>query len=367
MEVFQKRIEKAQELLKQTGYDLLVLFPSSNMFYLSGFYDEPGERMLFFLVPADGEPLFIAPALYEEHICQASPFKDIRVWKDSDNPQDILARTVQELEFENARVLIDDQMWASFVIMLRSVMKRGGFELASKVMKNLRIKKSAIEIDCLKKAGSIADKAFESIIKTKIAGMTELQLSKILENVMIEQGAEKASFELLVSSGSHSAIPHHRAGNKKIVPGDVVVLDFGCKVEGYCSDTTRTIACKEASAEVKEIYEIVKSAQQNAVQAVITGVPAQDIDRVARGEIVEAGYGEYFIHRTGHGIGLDVHEEPYITEGSGAPLEEGMAFSVEPGIYLPGKFGVRVEDIVVATSEGAHRLNNSSRDLQVVE
>ncbi|UCB46018.1 MAG: aminopeptidase P family protein [Spirochaetota bacterium] len=362
--MYEDRIERAQKQLKEQDYCLLVLFPSSNMLYLSGFYDEPGERMLFFLVPVDRKPLFIAPELYAEHIRKSSPFKDIRVWKDSDDPLDVLASTVKEFESEN--VLIDDQMWASFVIMLRSVMKSGEVELASTVMKNLRMQKSSQEINYLERAGSIADRAFESIIKLPITGMTELELSKALEDAMIEQGAEKASFELLVSSGSNSAIPHHRAGNKKIEPGDVVVLDFGCKVEGYCSDTTRTIVCKEASPEVREIYEIVKNAQKKAVQAVMTGVSAQDIDRVARGEIAEAGYGEYFIHRTGHGIGLDVHEEPYITEGNGAPLEEGMSFSVEPGIYLPGKFGVRVEDIVVATSKGARRLNNSSRDLQVV-
>jgi Xaa-Pro aminopeptidase len=366
MRVFKQRVEKVQEMLAQSGYDLMVLFPSSNMLYLSGFYDEPGERMLFFLVPSNSQPLFIAPELYVEHVRGQSPFKDIRVWRDSDDPLDLLADTIEKLELSNEKILIDDQMWASFVIMLRKVIKGGEFALASQVMRNLRVQKSSEEIDCLKKAGSIADGAFESIISMRITGMTELEIAKALEDAMIEEGGEKMAFELLVASGPNSALPHHRAGRRKIEPQDVVVLDYGCKVGGYCSDITRTIVCKEASHEVRKVYEILKSAQQKAVHAVKTGMAAQDIDRIARGEITKAGYGKYFIHRTGHGIGLDVHEEPYIAEGNEAFIEEGMAFSIEPGIYLPGKFGVRIEDIIVATKVGAKRMNNAPRDLHVV-
>jgi Xaa-Pro aminopeptidase len=364
--MYEGRIEKVQKLLGDHGFRLLVLFPSSNMLYLSGFYDEPGERMLFFLVPVNRQPLFIAPELYAEHIHQRTPFKDIRAWRDSEDPSDLLAHTLKELGLEDANVLIDDQMWATFVITLKEVMKRGEFARASQVMKSLRMKKSDQEIEYLLRAGSIADKAFERIVKMPITGMTELRLAKALEDAMLEEGAEKMAFELLVASGPNSALPHHRAGNRMIEPKDVVVLDYGCKVGGYCSDITRTVVCKEASREVREIYEIVKNAQQKAVQEVRTGISVQDIDRAARGEISRAGYGDYFIHRTGHGIGLDVHEEPYIAEGYEALIEEGMAFSVEPGIYIPGKFGVRVEDIVVTTSGGAKRMNNSSHELHVV-
>jgi Xaa-Pro aminopeptidase len=364
--MYEDRIEKVRELMGDLGFRLIVLFPSSNMRYLSGFYDDPGERMLFFIVPVNRQPLFIAPELYAAHIHQQTPFKDIRVWRDSEDPSDLLARTLKELGLEDADVLIDDQMWATFVITLREAMKGGEFSRASRVMKSLRMKKSAQEIECLAKAGSIADSAFERVVKMPITGMTELRLAKALEDAMLEEGAEKMAFELLVASGPNSSLPHHRAGSRMIEPKDVVVLDYGCRVGGYCSDMTRTIVCKEASRKVREIYEIVKNAQQKAVQMVKPGISARDVDRAARGEINEAGYGEYFIHRTGHGIGLDVHEEPYIAEGYEALLEEGMAFSVEPGIYIPGEFGIRVEDIVVATSSGAKRMNNASRELQVV-
>jgi Xaa-Pro aminopeptidase len=183
---------------------------------------------------------------------------------------------------------------------------------------------------------------------------------------MRRRGAEGVAFETLVASGPNSALPHYRAGQRRIQAGDVVVLDFGCRVHGYCSDITRTVACEKPSREIEAVYEIVKDAQERAAQAVKPGVAAEEIDRAARAYITRVGYGEHFIHRTGHGIGLEVHEAPYINEGNHLQLEEGMTFSVEPGIYLPGRFGIRLEDIVVVTESGARRLNNCTHDLQVV-
>jgi len=367
MQIYGDRTLKAQELLAKSDFNLMVLFPSSNMLYLSAFYDEPGERMLLLLVPRDGNPVFLAPKLYEEQIKQESPFSDIRAWKDSDDPTELLRRTVVDLAPEDGKVLVDDGMWTKFFLMLSEALPKAGFSLASRVMVPLRMQKTPDEIRCLKEAGWIADEAFEEIIRSKIAGMTELALATALEEAMKKRGAEKIGFETLVASGPNSALPHHRAGRRRIEPGDVVILDYGCRIRGYCSDITRTIVCKESSKEIQAVYEIVKRAQEKAVQATEAGVQAEEIDRVAREEIVKAGYGERFIHRTGHGIGLDVHEEPYIAEGNHLELQEGMAFSVEPGIYLPGRFGIRIEDIVVVTETGAQRMNRCIRTLQVVE
>lgn len=350
-------------------FPLMALFPSSNMLYLSGFFDEPGERLLLLLVPREGDPLFIAPKMYKDQIRQASPFPDVRIWSDEDDPMDLLGRTVADLGVGEgeARVLVDDGMWATFLLMLETALPRGNFSLASQAMVPLRMQKTTDEIRYMEEAGAIVDEAFEEIIQSKVTGMTELALATALEAAMRRRGAEKIAFETLVASGPHSALPHYRAGQRTIEPGDVVIFDFGCRIHGYCSDITRTIVCREPTDEIRAIYEIVKNAQEKAVQAIRPGIEAEQVDRVARDEITDAGYGERFIHRTGHGIGLDVHEEPYIVEGNHLQLKQGMAFSVEPGIYLAGQFGVRVEDIVVVTETGAKRLNNCTRDLQIVE
>lgn len=366
MGIYQKRVAKVQEALAVSDFGLMALCPGSNMLYLSGFYDEPGERMLFFLVPTEGQPVFLVPELYEQHVKEESPFQDVRIWRDSEGPMNLLERTLADFGPAGGRVLVDDMMYAMFLLMFREILPEASLELTSRVMVPLRMRKTVDEISCLEKAGSMADKAFEEVLGLKVAGLTELELSSALEDAMMRAGAEKTAFETMVASGPNSALPHHRAGGRKIGPGDVVVLDYGCRFKGYCSDITRTIVCKEASEEVRAVYGIAAGAQHKGVEAVRPGTQAQEVDRAARGEIDGAGYGERFIHRTGHGIGLDVHEEPYITEGNGLELEEGMAFSVEPGIYLPGRFGVRVEDIVVVTGTGAKPMNHSSHALQII-
>ena len=366
MKIYQSRIKKAQEMLSGLDFGLMALFPSSNMLYLSGFYDEPGERLLFLLVPREGDPVFLAPELYGQQIKQVSPVQDVRIWKDSDGPVNLLERTLAELGLGDDRVLVDDRMWAAFLLTLKEVLPKASLELASQVMMPLRMQKTGDEINCLERAGEMADRAFENIVGLDITVMTELDLAAALEEVMMKHGSEKIAFETLVASGPNSALPHYRAGRRKIEPGDVVVLDYGCRYQGYCSDITRTVVCKATSEDVRAVYEIVERAQEMAVQAVRPGITAQEVDRIAREEITKAGYGERFIHRTGHGIGLDVHEEPYINDGNDLELKEGMAFSVEPGIYLQGRFGIRIEDIVVVTETGAKRMNLSTHDLQVV-
>ncbi len=367
MDAHKSRIAKAQARMTELGFDLTALSLGSNMLFLSGFTDEPGERLLLLLVPREGSPIFIAPQLYADQIRQASSVADVRAWKDGDDPEALLKRTTAEFGLRSARVLVDDSMWASFLLMLKRALPQADFEAASQVMGPLRREKTPDEIGHMAQAGAISDEAFGQILNLTVSGMSELELARALEGAMKEQGAEKIAFETLVASGPNSAFPHHRAGQRRIEPGDVVILDFGCRVHGYCSDITRTIVCEEPSEEVQAVYGAVKRAQEKGVQAVKPGIAAQEVDRVAREEIAKAGYSEQFIHRTGHGIGLDVHEAPYIAEGNQLRLEAGMTFSVEPGIYLPDRFGIRIEDIVVVTETGARGLNKCTHALQVVE
>lgn len=361
-----EKIRKTQHLMKKEGGELLVVSPGSNMYYLSNFTDEPGERLFVLLVPVSKDPIFLVPELYAEQVKKNSTLKDIRFWSDSDDPRVLLESTLEELSIKKARVAVDDNMWASSLLMLQETSQNCNFTLASDLLAPLRQEKNSDELDSMEKAGIIADKAFEEVSQLALQGMTELQVARKLEKEMIKRGGDKVAFETLVASGPNAALPHHRAGKREIQEGDSVIFDFGCKVNGYCSDTSRTVFCGTPSSKQREVYKIVKEAQEKAYQAVEPDVEAQEIDSLAREYISNAGYGDNFPNRTGHGIGLDVHENPYIVEGNDLQLKEGMTFSIEPGIYLQGNFGVRIEDIIFVTQDGGRRLNNSSRELKCV-
>jgi Xaa-Pro aminopeptidase len=249
---------------------------------------------------------------------------------------------------------------------LESILRANGIGLASEIIGPLRMRKSKEEIDYLREAASIADAVLHEVLGEGIEGLTELELAAQLEYEMKKRGAEELAFETLVASGPNSAFPHHRAQDRVIEEGDVVVIDYGCRFNGYHSDTTRTVVCGVPSTKVEEVYRVVQRAQEKAVQAIRPGIAAEEIDRVAREEIAQAGFGDNFIHRTGHGIGLEVHEAPFIVAGNRQLLEPGMTFSVEPGIYISGEFGVRIEDIVLVTDDGVERLNRNRRELQEI-
>jgi Xaa-Pro aminopeptidase len=230
----------------------------------------------------------------------------------------------------------------------------------------LRVVKSPDEIEHLRAAGAAVDRVVDRLAAMRFTGRCEQELATAVARMTVDEGSDAATFQI-VASGPNSASPHHESGPRPIEQGDSVVVDFGGKVGGYCSDTTRTFHVGEPSAEYREVYSVVRAAQQAGVEAARPGVPAEDVDAAARKVIADAGYGAYFIHRLGHGIGLDVHEDPYLVAGNASPLEPGMTFSVEPGIYLPGRFGIRIEDIVACTPDGAERLNRSDHELRVVD
>ncbi|WP_276302232.1 M24 family metallopeptidase [Halorussus lipolyticus] len=364
MNAFEERTRRCQRRLAEVGADAAVLFPSTNLFYASGFREEPGERHLFLFVPQEGTPAFVAPEMYDEQIRDSSWVEDVRLWADGEDPTDLVAEVADDMDLRGGHLLVDDTMWALFTQDLRETLSEATFGLASEVFEDLRMRKDETEIDALRRAGTLADRVSVEIreLGEEAVGMTESELVAEIERRLGDAGGEEAAFGTIAGSGPNGAKPHHRHGDREIQRGDPVVLDFGAYVDNYPGDQTRTVVfAGDPPAGYEEVHETVREAQQTAVEAVEPGVLAEDIDRKAREVIEEAGYGDEFVHRTGHGVGLDVHESPYIVEGNETELEPGMVFSVEPGIYLPGEFGVRIEDLVVVTDDGCERLNDSPR------
>jgi Xaa-Pro aminopeptidase len=361
--IYRSRLARSQKLMSEREIDILFLAPGPNMYYLSGFLEEPGERLLSLIVPQSGEPLFIVPQLYEQQVKAFTWVEKLVSWRDSEDPKTVLSATMRQVVTKRPTIAVDNRMWSQFLLMLLAALPDARYLDAASVMNLLRIKKTSEEIALMARSAEIADAAFTETVKECREGMTEHQVAAKIVNEMRRLGADSVDFEPITGSGPNGALPHYRSGDRKLQRGDLVVLDYGCLYRGYHSDITRTIAVGSCDDERRKAYSIVRSAQENAYQAALEGVEAQNVDRVARGIIEAAGCGQFFVHRTGHGIGLEIHEEPYIVAGNSMKLEEGMAFSIEPGMYLPGQFGVRIEDIVVIQAGKAQRLNKCTHEL----
>jgi D-alanyl-D-alanine dipeptidase len=313
------------------------------------------------LVPGR-DPVLVVPAL-ERPAAEAAPGTAgvaLESWTDGEDPYERVARILRA-----GRYALSDQTWASHLLALEHATGDCLFVAAGRALPPLRAVKDEDELALLRAAASSADAVFGEVASLPFAGWREVDVAADLDRLLRERGHERVEFTI-VGSGPNGASPHHGAGDRRIEPGDAVVLDFGGVASGYCSDITRTVFVGEPGAEQRRVYEVVRAAQQAAFEAVRPGVPAQEVDRAARRVIADAGYGDRFVHRTGHGIGLEVHEPPYIVEGNETLLRPGMTFSDEPGIYLAGRFGVRIEDQVAVTADGAERLNDAPRDVTMV-
>jgi Xaa-Pro aminopeptidase len=356
------RIGRARTRMAKLGVDVLLLSVGSDLPYFTGYEAMPLERLTMFVLPRDGDAQLVVPRLEAPRVEPVPDLFEIVTWEEIDDPVALVAR----LAGAPTRAAIGDQTWARFVLALQTELTTTELVRASTVTSALRMVKDAAEIDALDRAARAVDVVAGEMRLRTFAGRTELDVHRELVERMLAEGHQRANFAI-VAAGEHAASPHHEPSPSRII-GDheLVLCDFGGTMRHYCSDITRMFHVGEPPAEVRDLYAVLTAAQEAGVRAAIVGTPCEAVDAAARRVIADAGYGEYFVHRVGHGIGRDAHEDPYMVSGNKHPIEPGHAFSVEPGIYFPGRFGMRLEDIVVATDEGPRRLNEAARDLALV-
>ncbi|RXZ50116.1 M24 family metallopeptidase [Agromyces binzhouensis] len=360
---FAARMRRAARAADDAGLAGLVVTPGPDLAYLTGYVPAAiTERLTMLVVPADGDPSLVVPRLERPDAERAAGAPIVRLidWMDGDDPYGVAAP-----QLGSGRYAMSDSAWAMHLLGLQGRLETTSYVSMTTALPMLRAVKDDDELERLAAAGAAADAAYGDILRVRFAGRTEAEVAADLAAFLIAHGHSQVDFTL-VGSGPNGANPHHEHGDRVIEDGDMVVLDFGGLKLGYGSDTTRTVHVGEPTDEERTVHELVVRAQQAGFDAVRPGVACQEIDRVARGVIADAGYGEYFIHRVGHGIGLTTHEPPYMVEGEETPLEPGMCFSIEPGIYLPDRFGVRIEDIVTVTADGGRRLNTTPREMAIV-
>ncbi|MDQ6874383.1 MAG: Xaa-Pro peptidase family protein [Actinomycetota bacterium] len=360
------RLSLAQEQARRHGVEALVLTPGADLRYLTGYDALPLERLTCLVVSATGEPVLVVPRL-EEPAARASPAGelgiDIVAHEETDDGYALVARLLGAVQV----VGVANRMWAEQLLRLRDALPGSKQVLAGPVLRELRVRKGAAEVAALRRAGQAIDRVHERMGEWLRTGRTEAEVGRDIAEAIVVEGHAIVNF-VIVGSGPHAASPHHHIGERVIAAGDAVVVDIGgTTAEGYCSDETRTYVIGHPPEGFTAYYEVLRQAQAAACAAVAPGVTAASVDAAAREVIAAAGFAENFIHRTGHGIGLEEHEEPWIVAGNNDLLEPGMAFSIEPGIYLPGRHGARIEDIVVCAESGADRLNLVTRDLVVLE
>jgi Xaa-Pro aminopeptidase len=359
-----ERMRRAATSAAAKGFAGVLVTPGPDLTYLCGYRPTAiSERLTLLVLSVDHDPVVVVPRLERPDAEAATGAPALRIvdWVDGVDPFALATGHLRP----DGRYAISDSAWALHLLGLQQAAPSTRYQAITDALPMLRAVKDAHELDRLAAAGAAADATFGHILTLKFAGRTENEVATDLVRLLKEHGHSQVDFTV-VGSGPNGANPHHEAGSRTIQDGDMVVLDFGGLKDGYGSDTTRTVHVGPPSEEEQRVYDVVRAAQQAGFEAVRPGVACQEVDRAARAVINDAGYGEWFIHRTGHGIGLTTHEPPYMIEGEEQELVPGMCFSVEPGIYLPGRFGVRIEDIVTCTDSGGRRLNNTTHDLQIV-
>ncbi|MEU9486827.1 aminopeptidase P family protein [Streptomyces decoyicus] len=363
-EDYERRMDRAGRAAADAGLAGLIVTPGPDLVWLCG-YRPPAatERLTALVIEPGRRSRLLVPVLEypDAELSPGAPALEVSGWTDGSEPYAEVAKWVDP----QGRYGVSDSTWALHLLGLQRSLPGTAYAALTEVLPMLRAVKDTHEVERLAAAGAAADATYEEILRVRFGGRRESEVAADLARLLTEHGHSQVDFTV-VGSGPNGANPHHEAGERVIEDGDMVVLDFGGLKDGYGSDTSRTVHVGEPGAEERKVHDLVREAQQAAFEAVRPGVACQDIDRVARKIIKAAGYGEYFIHRTGHGIGVTTHEPPYLVEGEHLPLVPGMCFSIEPGIYLPGRFGVRIEDIVTCTDSGGRRLNRTPREMAVV-
>lgn len=367
--MFAERMQRVRTKMAESGTDVVLLSVGPDLPWLTGYEAMPLERLTMLVVPRDGKASLVIPGLEAPRVTPQPDVFDLVPWGETEDPVALTAK----LAGSAATAVIGDRTWATFLVGLQSEMPNTSFGRASSVVGELRKQKASDEVEALRRAAHAADRVIGRIQSGELAvvGRTEAEVSAEIGNQLIDEGHYKMNFAI-VASGANAASPHHHPGSTVIEPGTNVLFDIGGTMYdangvGYCSDVTRNIWLGEPPAEFLELYEVLHSAQQAQVAAATVGTPCQEVDRIGRRMLDDAGYGQYFIHRTGHGIGVEEHEDPYIVEGNDEPLVAGHAFSIEPGIYVPDKWGARLEDIVIAADDGPDVLTTSDHSLAVID
>jgi Xaa-Pro aminopeptidase len=365
---FSDRVDRVRARLAELELDAVLLSVGPDLPYLTGYEAMPLERLTMLVLPAEGDATLVVPRLEAPRVTEHPDVFGLHSWDETDDPIAIVARLVGSA----GAVAIGDRTWARFVIDLQRALPNATFTRGSDVMGPLRARKDDAEIEALRRAGAAADRVAAQLQAGDIdlGGRTEADVSAEIGRRLRAEGHQRVNFAI-VAAGANAASPHHEPGDRVIRDGEVVLCDFGGTMlgddgVGYCSDITRCVHLGDPSAEMAEAYAVLLEAQQAAVSAAVVGIPCEEVDATARQIISDAGWGEQFIHRTGHGIGIEEHEDPYIVSGNGTPLEPGHAFSIEPGIYVEGRFGFRLEDIVVAADAGPDPLNLADHDLALI-
>lgn len=358
------RLERTRKRMSDIGVDALLLSVGADLPWLTGYTAMPLERLTMLVLPVDGDATLVVPELEAPRVAPRPEQFTVLPWAEAEDPVGIVAALVGR----RWNLAVSDRAWARFLLALQSALPGATWQRASVVTAPLRAVKDSEEVTALRRAAQAADNVAAQLIAGEIPliGRTEAEVSRDIGDRLRAAGHEHVNFAI-VASGPNGASPHHQPGARRIGADESVVCDFGGTLESYCSDITRTVFTGAPPTEFEDLYRVLQQAQAAAVAAATTGTPCEEVDGVARGAIAAAGYGDYFVHRTGHGIGLEEHEDPYLVSGNSEALVAGHAFSIEPGIYVPGRWGARIEDIVVATDAGPDPLNRAHHALAVVE
>jgi Xaa-Pro aminopeptidase len=376
--MFADRMARARRAMAAEDVDVLLLSVGPDLPYLTGYEAMPLERLTMLVVPREGDATLVVPRLEAPRVVERPDVFALRTWDETDDPIEIVASLTRGSGGTGSRgspatAAIGDRTWSRFLVDLMDELRDTRFIRGSVITGPLRAAKDAAEIDALRAAGAAADRVATQLHGGEIplVGRTEADVSADIGRRLLAEGHHRVNFAI-VAAGGNAASPHHEPGERVIAAGEVVLCDFGGTMlgadgVGYCSDITRCVWTGEVPAEAREVYEVLHAAQAASVAAATVGTACEAVDAAARDVIADAGYGDLFIHRTGHGIGIEEHEDPYIVSGNATTLAAGHAFSIEPGIYLPDRFGFRLEDIVVATDAGPDALNRVDHGLVTVD
>ena len=361
--VYADRLARVRAEMAAKGIDSLILSVGHDLPYLTGYHAMPLERLTLLVIPREGEATMLIPRLEAPRVVEMPSVFALLPWNETDDPIAMAHRVLGAAR----TVAVGDQMWSRFLVDLIAHRPATTWARSQAVMEALRSRKDAAEIEALAAAAAAADRVAAQLQsgQIRLVGRTEAEVSADIGARLIAEGHDKVNFAI-VAAGENAASPHHHPGSRVIKHGEIVLCDFGGTMNGYCSDITRCVHIGEVPSDIADAYAVLHEAQAAGVRAGLLGSSCEGVDAAARGVIDAAGYGEWFVHRTGHGIGMEEHEDPYMVKGNATAIEAGHAYSVEPGIYIPGKWGMRLEDIVVATTDGPRALNTANHDLVVV-